>query len=106
VQRGFLPRGVLLSNEDLAILKAFDKNKDGKLEPEEMELAKAAFRAFDPSKDARAPAAAPRAAAPAPASGHGATMSAMTSRGPTPGGAAVGTTGLLPGGGSFYGARK
>jgi hypothetical protein len=41
---------VILSNADLDILKAFDRNQDGKLEPEELELAQAAFRVYDPSK--------------------------------------------------------
>jgi len=46
--RGFLPRGVIVSPADLDILKAFDGNKDGVLEPEEMALAQAAFEAWDP----------------------------------------------------------
>jgi hypothetical protein len=45
--RGYLPRGVITSNADLDLIKAFDRNNDGKLEPEEMELAMAAFNAFD-----------------------------------------------------------
>jgi hypothetical protein len=48
VLRGYLPRGVITSNEDLEILKAFDGNKDGVLSDAEMELAQAAFAAFDP----------------------------------------------------------
>ena len=46
--RGFLPRGVFASPADLEILKAFDGNRDGRLSPEEMELAQAAFEAWDP----------------------------------------------------------
>jgi len=46
--RGFLPRGVITSNADIELLKAFDRNKDGKLDEAEMELAQAAFRAYDP----------------------------------------------------------
>ena len=76
--RGFLPRGVITSNADLELLKAFDRNKDGQLEPEEMELARAAFAAFDAGADkgaARAGGAAAHgaashsAAAPARAAG-------------------------------------
>jgi len=66
LQRGFLPRGVILSNADLDLLKAFDRNRDGLLDPEELELAQAAFRAFDPN--------------PQPATDSGA---AEPSRGPT-----------------------
>ena len=46
--RGFLPRGVIVSPADLEILKAFDGNKDGELNAEEMALAQAAFQAFAP----------------------------------------------------------
>jgi len=46
--RGFLPRGVFSSPADLEILKAFDGNKDGRLSPDEMDLAQAAFEAWDP----------------------------------------------------------
>jgi len=56
VLRGFLPRGVITSNADLDILKAFDGNRDGVLSEAEMDLAQAAFRAYDPGA-ARAPAA-------------------------------------------------
>ena len=66
--RGFLPRGVITSSADLELLKAFDRNKDGQLEPEEMDLARAAFAAFDPgaARAGAAPAApqAPAALAP------------------------------------------
>ena len=48
VLRGFLPRGVITSNADLEILKAFDGNKDGFLSDAEMDLAQAAFAAYDP----------------------------------------------------------
>lgn len=46
--RGFLPRGVFMTPADLELLKAFDSDKDGVLSNEEMELAQAAFRAYDP----------------------------------------------------------
>ena len=45
VQRGHLPRGVLLSQSDVRLIKAFDRDGDGVLTPDEMELAQAAFRA-------------------------------------------------------------
>jgi len=57
--RGFLPRGVITSNADLELLKAFDRNKDGQLEPEEMDLARAAFAAFDAGADKGGRGAAP-----------------------------------------------
>ncbi len=52
VLRGFLPRGVITSNADLEILKAFDGNKDGVLSEMEMDLAQAAFAAYDPNAQA------------------------------------------------------
>lgn len=64
---GFLPRGVILSNSDLDIIKAFDRNKDGILEPEELELAQAAFAAYDPEKHAPAAASSSLASASEPA---------------------------------------
>ena len=65
--RGFLPRGVITSNDDLDILKAFDANKDGVLSDAEMDLAQAAFRAYDPGAAALgAPSAAAAGGARAP----------------------------------------
>jgi hypothetical protein len=55
VLRGFLPRGVILSSDDLDILKAFDRDGDGRLDADEMDLAQAAFAAFDPSQTGRKP---------------------------------------------------
>lgn len=86
VQRGFLPRGVILSNADLDILKAFDRNSDGKLEPEEMELAQAAFMAFDPNKRAAAATSAPPASAPL---GRPSSVDAGVSRATMRGGSGV-----------------
>jgi hypothetical protein len=45
---------VILSSADLDLLKAFDRNKDGHLDPEELELAQAAFLAYDPAAIASA----------------------------------------------------
>ena len=48
LQRGNLPRGVLLCQEDAELLqqlKAFDGDGDGRLEPDEMTRARAAFDA-------------------------------------------------------------
>lgn len=42
---GLLPRGVLLSQDDVALLKAFDGDGDGSLSACEMDLAQAAFNA-------------------------------------------------------------
>jgi hypothetical protein len=45
LQRGHLPRGVVLSQDDLSLIKAFDRDGDGVLSEKEMDLAQAAFRA-------------------------------------------------------------
>jgi len=45
MQRGNLPRGVLMCQEDAELLKAFDGDGDGLLTPGELELATAAFDA-------------------------------------------------------------
>ena len=77
---GGVPRGVILSQADLDLLKAFDRDGDGHLQPAEMELAQAAFKAYDVGqgggggRGGRGGAAA--SAAPAP-----------TTRGAGPGGA-------------------
>jgi hypothetical protein len=48
VQRGgAVPRGVLLSQADVDLIKAFDRDRDGRLDAAEMDLAQAAFKAFD-----------------------------------------------------------
>jgi hypothetical protein len=44
-QRGHMPRGVVLSQDDLSLIKAFDGDGDGVLSEKEMDLAQAAFRA-------------------------------------------------------------
>lgn len=134
--RGFLPRGVILSNADLDILKAFDGNRDGVLDAEELDLAMAAFNAFDPNKPAAggpeggagaaaaagagglpprpaaAAAPAPRGAAydatpfPAPGGAAASRSGSISSVASSVGGGRTSTAGLLPGGGAFYGARK
>lgn len=108
--RGFLPRGVLLSNADLDILKAFDSNRDGVLDADELDLAAAAFKALDPGAGrGEGGARAPAAAAPVRGGGPGgpsAPISRSGSIASSVGGGPSGTAGLLPGGGSFYGARK
>ena len=96
VLRGFLPRGVIASPQDLAILKAFDGNKDGILTPDEMDLARAAFAAYDPG------AAAGGAARPAPAArgvtgGAGAAAAPVSTRAAAGG---VGGSALPPAGGA------
>ena len=45
VLRGHLPRGVLHSQDDLLLLKAFDRDGDGVLNVNELELAAVAFKA-------------------------------------------------------------
>ncbi len=42
-----MPRGVILSQADVDLIKAFDRNKDGLLDASEMDLAQAAFKALD-----------------------------------------------------------
>lgn len=122
VLRGFLPRGVILSSEDLEILKAFDRDGDGRLSADEMELAQAAFNAYDPNPDVSS--GAPSAAAAGRRQDMGASafvadpasgFASRTTTAANPIGASApasragsvsGTSGLLPGGGGFYGERK
>jgi hypothetical protein len=108
LQRGYLPRGVILSSADLDLIKAFDRNKDGILEPEELELAQMAFKVFDPDADA---------AQAAEAAGGAASSSSFSSSdfpGRAPSGLGMGSAAAAPvpsgyggaGGGSNYGSRR
>lgn len=72
---GGVPRGVILSQADLDLLKAFDRDGDGHLQPAEMELAQAAFKAYDVGQGGAGRGAA-ASSVPAPRGGPGGTRAA------------------------------
>lgn len=96
--RGFLPRGVFMTPADLELLKAFDSDKDGVLSGEEMELAQAAFRAYDPGAAAAAAAqgAVRQAAAKVANSATGREAIAVLHPGAQAGGQGMGMGGRPP----------
>ncbi len=122
---------MILSSADLDLIKMFDRNKDGVLEPEELEMAQVAFRVLDPEAQAGAtggddygyegagfpPSSSSSssatgygagAAAPVP-SGYGAGGSNYGSRRPSnqaPGGLGMTGNAVLPGTGAAYLGRR